>query len=133
MYINKILKNNSASALAASLAVPGYARAHLYNYIAFSFWTYPSSPKDAALVWATPSRYFGTRSIFGSTDAKIRASLKTLYSNNGIKLLVSAFGPNQTPTSSGFNAGACATQLANYVTAYGLDGVDINWQDTSAF
>jgi len=115
------------------LAVPGYAPPHLYNYVVLSFWLYPSGPADAALLWANPSTYFGTTSSFGSTDSQIRTNLKSLYSSNGIKLMVSAFGSTQTPTSSGFNPVTSATQLASFVTTYNLDGVDIDWEDTAAF
>jgi len=133
IYIDKISNWGSAAGLAASLAVPGYAPPHLYNYVVLSFWLYPSGPADAALLWANPSTYFGTASSFGSTDSQIRTNLKSLYSSNGIKLMVSAFGSTQSPTSSGFNPIACATQLASYVSTYSLDGVDIDWEDTPAF
>jgi hypothetical protein len=133
IYIDGISNWASAAGLAASLAVPGYAPPHLYNYVVLSFWLYPSGPTDAAQLWAAPSNYFGTTSVFGSTDAAIRANLKAIYSSHGIKLMVSAFGSTQTPTSSGFDPKISATQLASFVTAYNLDGVDIDWEDTAAF
>ena len=132
-YISSISNWSSAAGLAASLGVPGYAPPHVYNYIVLTFWLYSSGPADAALLWANPSTYFGTTSSFGSTDSQIRASLKSIYSSNGIKLMVSAFGSTETPTSSGYNPVTCATQLASYVSTYGLDGVDIDWEDTAAF
>jgi hypothetical protein len=122
-----------ASSIAAALAVPGYAKPHLYNYVVLAFWLYPSGPCDAAAVWASPTNYFGTTSNFGATDVAIRASLKSIYSSNGIKLMVSAFGSTQTPTSSGFDPVLCARQLAYFVGNYSFDGVDIDWEDTAAF
>jgi hypothetical protein len=37
----------------------------MYNYIAFSFWTYKSGPLDIASLWHNPIQYFGTTSVFG--------------------------------------------------------------------
>jgi hypothetical protein len=127
IYIDGISNWGSAAGLAASLGVPGYAPPHLYNYVVLSFWLYQSGPADAALLWANPSTYFGTTSTFGSNDSQIRASLKSIYSSKGIKLMVSAFGSTQTPTSSGFDPVICATQLASFVSTYSLDGVDVDW------
>jgi len=109
VYIGRIINWSSAVGLATSLGVPGYAPPHLYNYIVLASWTYPSTPKDAALLWANPSTYFGIYSSFGTTDSQIRASLKNIYSSHGIKLMVSAFGSTQSPTSSGFNPVTSAT------------------------
>jgi hypothetical protein len=69
VYIDSISNWGSAAGLAASLAVPGYAPPHLYNYVVLSFWLYPSGPADAALLWANPSNYLGTTSIFGPNDS----------------------------------------------------------------
>jgi len=132
IYIDGITNWSSAAGLAASLGVPGYAPAHSYNYIALSFWLYPSKPADAALLWSNPSTYFGT-TTFGANDSAIRDTLKSKYNNSGIKLLVSAFGPTQKPTSLGIDPAACATNLAKFVTDNILDGVDIDWEDTPAF
>jgi chitinase len=114
------------------MGVPGYSN-HTYNYICLTFWTCGSGPTDTALLWNNPSSYIGTSSSFGSNDNEIRTNIKSLYNNAGIKLMVSAFGATEYPTSSGLNALQCATKLANYVTANQLDGVDIDWEDTAAF
>jgi chitinase len=119
--------------IAKSMGVPGYAPPHVYNYVAITFWTYNAGPQDVAIVWANPSNYFGTSSAFGSTDAQIRTNIKSIYNSNGIKLLVSAFGSTETPTTSNYDPVVVATSLASYVTTYGLDGVDVDWEDTAAF
>nr|GAT43607.1 glycoside hydrolase family 18 protein [Mycena chlorophos] len=62
-----------------------------------------------------------------------RSSIKTQYNNAGIKLLVSAFGSTDVPTSSGYNATALATTMANWVIEYGLDGIDVDYEDFNAF
>lgn len=87
---------------------------------------------DAALLWNNSLTYFGA-GTFGSTSAAIRASIKQIFNSNGIKLMVSAFGATETPTSSGFNATDCALRLADFVISNDLDGVDVDWEDTAAF
>jgi hypothetical protein len=73
------------------MGVPGYSN-HTYNYICLTFWTCSVGPTDAAILWNNPSSYFGTTSAFGTNDNQIRTNIKNLYSNAGIKLMVSAFG-----------------------------------------
>jgi hypothetical protein len=90
-YIDKILDWSSAQGIAKSIGVPGYAPAHKYNYICFAFWTYSYGPLDVALAWNKSLSNFGA-GVFGSTDADIRANIKSIYNSNGIKVMVSAFG-----------------------------------------
>jgi GH18 family chitinase len=59
--------------------------------------------------------------------------LKKNFTNNGVKLIVSAFGSTQSPTSAGINAVDCATKLAAFVIDNQFDGVDIDWEDTPSF
>lgn len=113
------------------MGVPGYAPPHKYNYICLTFWS-SKGPLDVALAWNQSLTYFGA-SVFGSTSSQIRASIKQLYNNNGIKLMVSAFGATQAPTTSGVNPTSCALNLADFVKNNNLDGVDIDWEDTYAF
>ena len=47
--------------------------------------------------------------------------------------MVSAFGSTQNPTTSGYDPTTCALKLADFVKNNHLDGVDIDWQDTTAF
>ena len=91
VYINFLNGWWPATTIAAGMAVPGYAKPHTYNYVALAFWTY-NGGVDIAKVWSNPSMFMGTDSVFGSNDNAIRASLKSAYNNNGIKVLVSAFG-----------------------------------------
>jgi chitinase len=72
----------------------------------------------------------GTTSAFGSTDEQIRANIKKAYNNQGIKLLISAFGSTETPTTSGYNPNTTANALASFVSTMNLDGVDVDWEDT---
>ena len=50
-----------------------------------------------------------------------------MYNDKGIKLLVSAFGATEFPTSAGKDPIATANSLAEFVLRNNLDGVDIDW------
>ncbi|KAJ6591530.1 glycoside hydrolase family 18 protein [Mycena vulgaris] len=66
------------------------------------------------------------------TDAE-RATVKAQYAAAGIKLLVSAFGSTDVPTSSRVNPVTMATTMANWVKQYNLDGIDVDYEDFNAF
>lgn len=125
-YVNSIKDWSTPQGLAKSIGLPGYAPAHSYNYICLTFWTAQFGPLDAALLWNNSLNYFGS-STFGSTSETIRANIKQIFNSNGIKLMISAFGATETPTSSGINATDCAIRLAEFVTSNNLDGVDVDW------
>lgn len=116
-------------ALLAGLGVPGYATSSLYNYFAFAFWTYSSGPVDVALVWAKASTYM---SWLGTNTSTIQLFLKKIYNQAGKKIMVSAFGATEFPTSQGFDPTDCATKLGNFVIQNNLDGVDIDYEDNAA-
>lgn len=52
-----------------------------------------------------------------------RSTIKAEYEASGIKLLVSAFGSTETPTTSGADATTVAQTMAAWVKAYGVDGI----------
>jgi chitinase len=87
---------------------------------------------DTAQVWNNSLNYFGS-SVFGSSSVDIRRNIKKIFNDNGIKLMVSAFGSTENPTSSGADATKTALKLADFVNNNNLDGVDIDWEDTAAF
>ncbi|KAF8194770.1 glycoside hydrolase superfamily [Mycena galopus ATCC 62051] len=89
-----------------------------FNVFALSF-VYAASQVDNAVIWA-------------ELDSATRASIKAEYAAAGISLIVSAFGAGPTPTSSGDDPTAAAEYIANYVLTYGLDGVDIDYEDFGA-
>lgn len=113
-----------ATAVAAALGVPGYAKAHTYNYIALAFWS-DAGPLDIVHVWSSPTYFFGTASVFGSTDAQIQTNLKKAYNNAGISILISAFGSSYLPTNK--DPVLLATKLGQFVLANNLDGCDIDY------
>ncbi|KAF8682062.1 hypothetical protein AX14_004440 [Amanita brunnescens Koide BX004] len=62
-----------------------------------------------------------------------RSTIKAKYNAAGIKLMVSAFGSTDTPTSSGADPVATANTFAGWVKTYQLDGIDIDYEDFGAF
>jgi hypothetical protein len=97
-YVNSISDWSSPQGIAKALGVPGYAPPHKYNYVCLTFWTSQSGPLDTAQLWNNSINYFGS-STFGSTSADIRTNIKKIFNDNGIKLMVSAFGSTENPTS----------------------------------
>ncbi|EIW77020.1 glycoside hydrolase family 18 protein [Coniophora puteana RWD-64-598 SS2] len=91
-----------------------------YNVFALSFWR-PAAAVDQALEWAT-------------IDAATRNSTLSAYKTAGISLVVSAFGADFNPTSGSpaLDPTQTADQLAAWVIQYGLNGVDIDYEDFDA-
>lgn len=112
----------------AGFGVPGYAPSNPYNYFLLSFWL-SSGPVDMALVWSKASYYF---SWMGDNTTAIQLQIKKAFSDAGKKLMVSAFGATEFPTTEGRDATKTANDLADFVLANNLDGVDIDWEDNGA-
>ncbi|KAF8550425.1 hypothetical protein OG21DRAFT_1487780 [Imleria badia] len=79
-----------------------------------------SGPSDMAQAWQDLSQ-------------SQRISYLDEYNKAGISVIVSAFGETDTPTSSGTNAVAIADKIASWVKEYGLQGVDVDYDDFGAF
>ncbi|EJU00710.1 glycoside hydrolase [Dacryopinax primogenitus] len=65
-------------------------------------------------------------------DATTRSTIKSEYAAAGIKLMVSAFGSTETPTSSGDDPTDTANTIAAWVQQYDLDGIDVDYEDFTA-
>ncbi|KAJ7765494.1 glycoside hydrolase family 18 protein [Mycena maculata] len=50
----------------------------------------------------------------------------------GIKLIVSAFGSTESPTTSGTDPNSTAETMAEWVRQYDLDGIDVDYEDFTA-
>lgn len=50
-----------------------------------------------------------------------------MYNDKGIKLLISAFGATEFPTSAGKDPIVTANSLGDFVLKNNVDGVDIDW------
>lgn len=131
-YINRLKSWTNPTVIASSLGVPGYSN-HTYTHIALTFWLCDGGPVDTAKLWNDPITYLGPTTVFGFSNQEIRSNLKAMYKKNGVKLLISAFGATEKPTSRGVNPWKCADRLADFVLETGLDGVDVDWEDSRAF
>ncbi|KAF8310209.1 glycoside hydrolase [Clavulina sp. PMI_390] len=65
-------------------------------------------------------------------DASTRSSTHSAYSAAGINIMVSAFGSTENPTSAGYDAASTASTMASWVQTYGLDGIDVDYEDFTA-
>ncbi|KAF8521728.1 glycoside hydrolase family 18 protein [Hysterangium stoloniferum] len=61
-----------------------------------------------------------------------RSTIKAQYAAAGIKLLVSVFGSTDAPTSTGADPIATANTMAAWVTEFGVDGIDVDYEDFNA-
>ncbi|RDB20908.1 Endochitinase 4 [Hypsizygus marmoreus] len=66
------------------------------------------------------------------TDAQ-RATIKSQYAAAGVKLIVSAFGSTDIPTTTGADPVGTANTFAAWVKKYNLDGIDVDYEDFGAF
>ncbi|KAJ4489052.1 glycoside hydrolase superfamily [Lentinula lateritia] len=89
-----------------------------FNVVIMSF-ILSSGPADMAMAWQTLS-------------ASQRSTIKQQYQAAGIKLLVSAFGSTETPTTSGKDPKQLASTMAAWVKQYGVDGIDVDYEDIAA-
>ena len=102
----------SGDHIANGLGVPGYAETpHDYNYILLAFWSCNKAPKDMALLWSEAYKYFGPRNTFGNDTDSVQKALKKKYNDAGIKIMVSAFGSTEFPTTLGEDPVKCGTDF----------------------
>jgi len=117
--------------IAAGMAVPGFAVGNSYNVVNFAFWT-TGGPVDIATVWANLYTYVSADNPWGKSLAEVQKAWINIYHQKGIKVLVSAFGSTDFPTSRGVDPVACGKSLAQFVIDNNLDGVDLDWEDNDA-
>ena len=130
-YINKI-SHWWGDDIAKDLGVPGFAPSHDYNYMLLAFWKCHGNPLDIALMWQNAYSYFGGTSVLGGTTFDVQASIRKRFNDAGVKLLVSAFGGTEHPTSANQDPKECGHKLGSFVLNNNLDGVDIDWEDNAA-
>lgn len=57
---------------------------------------------------------------------------RDIYHAAGVKVMASAFGATEFPTSAGYDADSYCTSLAQFVLDHHLDGIDLDWEDNDA-
>ena len=125
-YINKI-SHWWGDNIAKDLGVPGFAPTHDYNYMLIAFWKCHGDPLDIALMWQNAYSYFGAANSFGSTTVELQAEIRKKFNDAGVKLLVSAFGGTEHPTSANQDPKECGHKLGSFILNNNLDGVDVDW------
>jgi chitinase len=98
--------------------LPDLSRVRGYNVLFLSFLLL-SGAADQALEWTL-------------LDNTTRIASKSVFSNAGIKLMVSAFGSTDAPVSAGADAITTANSMAGWVQQWGLDGIDVDFEDFAA-
>ncbi|KAJ7623188.1 glycoside hydrolase family 18 protein [Roridomyces roridus] len=86
-----------------------------FNVFAISF-LMVSGAEDKAQQWA-------------SMSSSQRSTIKAQYAAAGIKLIVSAFGSEDAPTTNGANPITTANTMAQWVKDHDLDGIDVDYED----
>ena len=84
--------------------------------------------RPSALSFLTSRGALDNAGSWASLSDGERAAVKAKYAAAGIKLIVSAFGSTETPTSSGLDPVGAATTMGNWVRQYGLDGIDVDYE-----
>ncbi|KAI1792629.1 glycoside hydrolase [Ganoderma leucocontextum] len=89
-----------------------------YNVVALSFLTCRGAVDQAA--------------SYAGLSAATKKAKKAEYHKAGIKIMASAFGSTDTPTTAGANAVDTAHTMAKFVKSNGLDGIDVDYEDLQA-
>src|SRR5438128_271582 len=111
-YVNNLTSWWPPQAIAGAIGVPPYAHDYSYNIINLSFWATNQGPVDATLLWSNAITYVSTDNPWGSTTQQIQQAWINLYHQKGVKVLVSAFGSTDFPTSQGTDPVLIGEQLA---------------------
>jgi hypothetical protein len=131
--VNRIASQSSDQSLLSSLAVPLSPTVPGYNYVSFYSWTFRAGAQGSLLFWVNPGSFLSTVYRGAMNSSQLREAIKGKYGSQGVKVLANAFGSSELPTSAGLKAEEVAVNLALFVTAYGLDGVEVDYQDNPAF
>ena len=120
------------SAILKEWGVPGMAPNNIYNFFSLELWTNSFGPTQSAIVWANPATYLGPDTAFGSNNNDIKQNIAAEYQNAGSRILISAFGNVEFPTTAQENPVAVATKLADFVINNHFHGVNVKYQDMPA-
>lgn len=131
-YVDQLTEWWPPTEIAKSMGVPTFATPTFYNTFSLPYWK-SNGVSGMVQVWNNAVTNFGPDSVFGATTPEIQQSLVDYYHSEGKKVLMAAFGyaePNVI--SSGKNAQAVCTELANAAKINKFDGVDLVIEDDAA-
>ena len=130
-YINRVT-SWWGKGVTRDLGVPGETTSTTidYNYLLLGYWTCQGSPQDIAQLWATIGNYGVENHELGTKY--VQASLRKKYNDNGMRILVSAFGNYEFPNTGSTDGFKCGQSLANFVKENNLDGAVADWEDNGA-
>ncbi|KAF5383681.1 hypothetical protein D9615_003641 [Tricholomella constricta] len=83
--------------------------------------------------WQVPGTRIVQAYTWTTLTAAQRSTIKSQYAAAGIKLIVSAFGATDVPTTTNADPVATANTFAAWVKQYSLDGIDVDYEDFGAF
>lgn len=98
--------------------MPDVSELGYFNRFILAFWEATAGAVDNVQAWT-------------SWDESYRSQVVEAYHDAGIAIMVAAFGSTDLPTTSGRDAKQVAQELASFVKAYNLDGVDIDYEGGS--
>ena len=113
--------------IAKGWGVPGYAPDHIFNYIVLTFWSCNGAAKDMVQMWRDAKLYFGDQTKFGGSSSEIQQSIRAIYNKHGIKIMASAFGDSEFPTSAGSDPETCGRKFGQFIIDNNFDGADCDW------
>ena len=76
--------------------------------------------------------YLGDQNPWGNNNTEVQLGVKKAYNDAGVKILISAFGATQFPTTYYVSPVECGYALGKFVLDNHLDGADIDWEDNAA-
>ena len=129
-FIDHLSAISPPQLLAASFAVPTFS-SHDYNYVTVESWTCGQGAVHVSHIWANLGPYV-VGGGFGSTTSEAQQHWRQLYNDNGVKVLITAFG-NEVPASLNMNPASCANSLATFIKNNHFDGVNVDWRDEHSF
>ena len=99
---------------------------------ALSFETFFPTYSHSALAFLLSSGPSEQALAGQNLDANTKEQLKSKYNEAGIKIVVSAFGSVEQPTTAGVDPTKAAETMSQWVIDNGLDGIDVDYEDQDA-
>ncbi|PRP81603.1 hypothetical protein PROFUN_01110 [Planoprotostelium fungivorum] len=115
IYVYQLVSQNN---FARSILIPGASGtpSHNYNVIILAFWLSARNSPDQ----------YSALGYWDRLSGSIQVQYQRSYHNVGMRVIASAFGADDNPTTR--SASSVASQLASFVKSNNLDGIDIDYE-----